>query len=62
MMIVDVVEKVIDEALALIVVVPIIGVLCWLALKGLVGPEVLVNLATMVLVYYFVKKSEKSGE
>lgn len=59
--IIDVMERLIDEMLALIVVIPIVGVLCWLAVKGLIDPEALVQLASMVLVYYFVKNSNDGG-
>ena len=57
MSVIEMIEKGIDELLAIVVVVPIVGVLCWLALQGKIEIDSLVDLVKMVLVYYFVKKS-----
>ena len=49
-------DKNTDEIIALIVVTPITGVLCYLAGIGTIPPEILLGPIGMVLGHYFTKK------
>lgn len=55
----SIVERLIDEALALIIVVPITAILVYLAYVDRLDPQVLLAPYGMIITYFFTKSTSK---